>query len=338
MIHRDGTGDAPIFIVGVHRSGTTLLRYMLSSSPRIYVPPESDFIPRFFGGRPEAKLDRDRVARLLRLIFKHYRFVKEWQGEPPNPDRFFQEMEGRTPSAFLDTLYRRYAEQHGASRWGDKTPIYTSYIPLIHRLFPRAQFLHIIRDGRDVALSTLDTWGESELHVDLYYAARIWVRRIRQARQAGGQLGPGLYREVRYESLVQDPEGQLRAICEFLGEPYLPQMARQHRQAQERIQPEGFHAPVRRPPNRGRVDRWRREMPDGDQRLFQRVAGSLLQELGYPTVELGPMSAQERVRHAALHAKYEALQGGRRLAQTVGLVPPIYGANGRRRIASRAQR
>ena len=59
------TNIPPIFIVGVHRSGTTLLRYMLSSSPAIYIPPESDFIPRFFGRRPDETLGQARVASIL---------------------------------------------------------------------------------------------------------------------------------------------------------------------------------------------------------------------------------------------------------------------------------
>ncbi len=315
----------PIFIVGVHRSGTTLLRYMLSSSPRVYIPPESDFMPRFFAQDPHERLSQARVAHLLNVIFTSYRFAKEWQADPPDPGQFFEKMDKPAPWAFLDTLYSAYAKQHGAMRWGDKTPIYTSYLPLIHQLFPNAQFLHVIRDGRDVALSTVEKWGANELHVDVYYAARIWMRRIRQARSASKTLKPELYREVRYEDLVQDPAGELQAICEFLGEPFFPQMARQHQYARSRISPGGFHAPVREPPDATRVARWQREMSVSDQRLYQQVAGWLLDDLGYPLVDIGHMSLRERVRLLALRGKYEALQSGRRLLQRLGLVPPIYG-------------
>jgi len=315
----------PIFIVGVHRSGTTLLRYMLSSSPRIYIPPESDFIPRFFAQDPHEKLSQDRVAHLLNVIFTSYRFSKEWQGGPPDPQQLFEKMDEPAPWAFLDALYSTYAYQHGAVRWGDKTPIYTSYLPLVHQLFPDAQFVHVIRDGRDVALSTLDKWGASELHVDIYYAARIWVRRIRQARSASKALEPELYREVRYEDLVQDPAGELQAICDFLGEPFFPQMTQQHQYARSRVSPGSFHAPVREPPDATRVARWRREMSVSEQRLYQRVAGWLLDDLGYPLVDTGHMSLRERVRLLALRGKYETLQSGRRLLQRLGLVPPIYG-------------
>lgn len=321
----DGKSRSPIFIIGVHRSGTTLLRYMLSTSPRIYIPPESDFIPRFFGRDPDERLDQDRLAGVLRVIFERYRFVKEWQGSPPDPAWFLQKMEAPTPSAFLDTLYREYARQHGAVRWGDKTPIYTSYLHLIHQLFPDAQFLHVIRDGRDVALSTLDKWGEKEPHVDIYYAARIWVRRIRQARWVGAELGPQFYHELHYEDLVENPETELETICEFLDEPYLPQMSKQHQYAQKHISPGAFHAPVREPPNPTRVARWRREMSIEDQRLYQHVAGKLLEVLGYPVSPLRAFSTRERVRLLGLRIKYEVLQAGRRVGQAAGIFPPIYG-------------
>lgn len=315
--------NTPFFIVGVHRSGTTLLRYMLSSHSRLYVPPESDFIPRFFLGRPHAALSQAEVAQLLDVIFSEYRFVRDWQGERPSPFGFFRDMTAPTPAAFLDLLYTRYAAQNGAVRWGDKTPIYASYIPLLHDLFPQAQFIHIIRDGRDVALSMLDKWGDKELHVDLYFTARNWTRRIRQAQAAGRRLGAEQFHELDYEDLVREPEGQLRAICAFLGERFEEQMLAHHRLAQRKENAGGFHEAVRKPPSTQRIARWRREMAAGDLRLFQRLAGSLLPELGYELADAGEMSGWEHGRYLLLAAKYHLLQAGRRVLQAAGLKPPI---------------
>jgi hypothetical protein len=314
--------DSPIFIVGVHRSGTTLLRYMLNSSPRIYIPPESDFIPRFFGQDPTGDLSDARIVYLLDMIFGQYRLVKEWQGARPSADAFLVAMPGRTPAAFLDTLYGMYAQQHGAVRWGDKTPIYTSYVDLIHRIFPRARFVHIIRDGRDVALSMLDKWGH-EPHIDIYFTARNWVRRIRAAQAAGARLGPNLFYELRYEDLVSEPERQLERVCDFLSEPYTPVMAEPHRLGRAQIAPGDFHAPLRQPPGPSRIGRWRQEMSVGDLRLFQRVAGPLLEEFGYEHVDAGPTPARENLRSGALGIKYEVLQAGRRVLETLRLMPPI---------------
>jgi len=309
--------ERPIFIVGVHRSGTTLLRFMLNSNPRLYIPPESDFVPRFFGRDPQGPLDQQRIAWLLDVIFRRYRLVKEWQGEPPDPAEFAAEMAGPTPAAFLDTLYSRYAHQQGAERWGDKTPIYASYMDLIDSIFPAAQFVHIVRDGRDVALSM------HEIHVDVYFAARNWVRRIRQARASGARLGPDRYYEMRYEDLVTDPEGELRPLCHFLGETYLPEMAEPQRLGREQFDEGDFHAALRRPPSTARIGRWRQEMPARDLRLFQRIAGPLLADLGYEVPDAGPVPTGERLRFGTLALKYAVLQGGRRGLQALRLVPPI---------------
>jgi hypothetical protein len=227
-----------------------------------------------------------------------------------------------TPAAFLDTLYGHYAKQYGAQRWGDKTPVYTSYMDLILQIFPSAQFIHIIRDGRDVALSMIDKWGAQKTHIDLYFAAHTWQRRLRQALGSAGRLGSDQYMELCYEDLVRDPEGHAREVCRFLGEAYVPAMAEPHRLGQRQIEPGSFHAAVRQPPSASQVSRWQREMSLSDQRIFQAVAGDMLAELGYETADLGEMTSGERGRLVALTGKYALLQAGRRLLQALGLFHP----------------
>jgi hypothetical protein len=315
---------APVFVIGVHRSGTTLLRYMLSSHSRIYIPPESDFISYFFLRNPTGQLSEQRIAQMLRTIFGRYRFVGEWQGDPPDTREFLRHMSERTPASFLDTLYSEYARQNGAERWGDKTPIYASYVDLIHHIFPQAQFIHIIRDGRDAALSMLDKYEEDEFHVDIFFAARNWVRRIRKAQASASRLPPGLYYEMRYENLVHSPEKELRAVCDFLRESFEPGMLVHHRLATEHIPTDShFFDSVRKPTTAQRIGRWRTHLSLPDQRLVQRVAGGLLAELDYELADLGPMSLGEQVRLLLLAAKYAILQSGRRVLQEVGLFPPI---------------
>ena len=296
---------------------------MLSSSPRIYIPPESDFIPRFFLKDPDSELTEQRIDSMLDVIFDRYRFGKEWQGERLHGQAAWEQMHRPTPAEFLNKLYGTYASQNGAVRWGDKTPIYASYVDLLHQIFPKAQFVHIIRDGRDVALSMLDKWGQIEIHVDLYFTARNWVRRINDIWDSASRLDKELYYQLSYESLVTDPEPELKEICEFLGETYLPQMARPQELGQARIRPDSFHAPVRNAPSTARIGCWRQEMSSEELRLFQHVAGGLLTKLGYGVQDVGPMTVMDRMRLSGYRAKYEFLQAGRRVAQSLGLVPPI---------------
>jgi hypothetical protein len=315
---RDRPG--PIFIVGAPRSGTTLLRVMLSSHSRIYIPPESDFIPRLFLRRPHVSMSRGQAARNLRTILGYRRFFREWRATPLDPVSFTATLPQRTPAAFLDALYGAYADQYGAARWGDKSPIYTSYVDLLAQIFPAAQFVHLIRDGRDAALSALAVYKD-RFYVDIYFGARTWLQRVRATRRAGAALGPERYVEMRYEQLTADPEVSLRAVCDFLGETYEPAMREPHRLGRELLRPRGRHAPVRQPlrPNSGR---WRTEMSLADQRLFVAVAGELLQELGYEMSDVGEMSLLERARVAGLASKYRVLEGGRRVLQAFGIFHP----------------
>lgn len=315
----------PFFIVGVHRSGTTLLRYILSSHPDVYVPEESDFIPRFFLHGPKRPLSAQKVTEHLHTIFNEYRFVRDWKGEPPDPQAVWAEIASDpTPSAFLNALYTRYAQQNQAYRWGDKTPIYASYISLLHQIFPKARFIHIIRDGRDAALSMLEKYAADEFHVDVYFAAWNWVRRIHTAQKAAQYLPTHQYVEIRYENLVADPEPIVQQVCAFLELDYHPEMLMQHQLAQQQIPADShFFANVRKPITPKKVGRWQYDLTKRDQRLVQAVQRSLLTELDYKLHDLGALSFAEHVRLLGLKGKCLTLQAGRRVLQAAGLFPPI---------------
>ena len=330
--------ERPIFVVGAPRSGTTLLRYMLCSHPRIYIPPESSFIPRFFRRSPRQPMRREQAIQTLRSLFSYHSFFRDWRADLPDPGAFVDALEELTPAAFLGSLYGQYARQFGASRWGDKSPLYSSYVDLIAEIFPTAQFIHLIRDGRDVALSMVKAYPRIPFFfMDMYYAARSWRRRVRQAMAAGAHLGPDRYLEVRYEQLTEHPEAHLQRICDFLGEAYVPSMAEPHRTARVRHHSKGIHASTRLAPNTMSSGHWRKDMSPPDVRLFQTVAGDLLLALGYATVDLGKMSVAEKVRYAALQSKYALIQTGRRVVQAAGVFNPSGLLSGARRAYRRAR-
>ncbi len=310
----------PIFVIGAPRSGTTLLRVMLSCHSRIYIPPESDFIPRLFRGRAQRPMTHRTAVRNIRIVLDNHRFFREWCDDPPDPEGFVAGLPDPMPRTFIDVLHASYAAQHGAVRWGDKSPIYTNHVDLLADIFPQAQFIHLIRDGRDAGLSSLAAYPD-RFYVDRYFVARSWRDRVRTAQRAGSALGPERYLEIRYEALTMDPETVLRVVCEFLCEAYEASMEEPQELGRQLLRPEGRHAPVREPvhPNSGR---WRSHMPPADRRLFQVIAGELLDELGYEVEDLGPLSSRERVRLAALATKFRVMEGGRRALQSLGVFSP----------------
>jgi hypothetical protein len=171
-------------------------------------------------------------------------------------------------------VFAAYGAVYGKPRYADKTPHYVSHLPLLTERFAEARFVHVVRDGRDVALSLLEVpWGPD----DLEGAAQHWRRRVLEGRAAG--LGYERYRELRYEALVADPERELRALAAWLELPYDPAMLDPARRPAA-VPYREHHGRLALAPTPGLRD-WRREMSQADAARFEAVAGDALAELGY---------------------------------------------------------
>jgi hypothetical protein len=271
------------FFVGRSRSGTTLLRAIFDSHPDLAIPPEAHFLV------PMAKF-RDRYER--RDGFDVDRFCKDlsrqesfgwWHLDSTGLDRMML----TPPSSFTEAiriLYASYARKQGKVRYGDKTPDNAEHLMLINELFPEARFVHIIRDGRDVALSQID----HGFMAGLPHAAFFWGRLVRRARDAGERLGDGRYLEIRYEELVRDPVTVVSRVCTFLQLSFHPEMLRYFERADEILYPRMSHDEnVRRPPTAGLRD-WQTQMPPSDVAVFEVIAGDSLTAAGYQRVALKP--------------------------------------------------
>jgi len=317
------SGENPIFIIGAQRSGTTLLRYILSSHPRIYIPPESNFIPRYFGSDPTGSLSRESAIEIVEGILTYRMFFKDWDTDRPDPVRLVDSLPYLTPVQILDALYTQYALIYDAKRWGDKSPIYSDYIDLLDEIFPHAQFIHIVRDGRDVALSMLSSYYSMRFfYFDLYYAATTWKQRVSIARNSGKRLGPEKYYELCYENLTTNSITEIKKVCDFLNEDFHENMVQPHSTAKGSHHSKGIHSSTRKPLNAASVGKWKTQMSLEDQRLFQNIAGDLTNELGYEVHELGGQNILEIFRFGGLRMKYDFIQFGKRVAKAGGIFHP----------------
>jgi hypothetical protein len=268
----------PVVILGVSRSGTTLLKEMLDHSSELAIPSESYFIPQLWdrhGPRPDPDAILDDLGRIAR--------VREWGVSP-------DDVRSRLPEepSFRDVIlpvYRSYAERHGKGRFGDKTPAYMQHLELVDSVFPGAQYVHIVRDGRDAALSFLDmqrrprfNWARPRGLGDF---ACQWDLEVRSAQEFGASTARGRYRELRYEDLVAEPERRLRQVCAFLDLPFEPGMLEYHREVGPQTLQD--HPRLSEPPTSGARD-WREELESEDVERFEAIAGPLLEELDYPLV------------------------------------------------------
>jgi hypothetical protein len=280
------------FVVGCERSGTTLLRLMLDAHPDLAIPPESYFIVDHYRRLSRYGTEGDVDLTVMAADLRDHRWFSAW-------DLDLGGLRGRGQS-FPDAvrrIYETYAAQHGKHRHGDKTPAYVMHLPLLARLFPEGRFVHLIRDGRDVALSLADvSWGP----VTVLDAAIQWRERVERGRTAGRGLGPERYREVRYERLVAEPEPVLRELAEFLGLEFAPAMLSHHEHAGGRIVggPKGIHRRAAEAPTAGIRD-WRAQLAGADLEAVEAAVGELLTELGYERAVPEPSSgARRRVRWA----------------------------------------
>ncbi len=182
----------------------------------------------------------------------------------------------------IRAVFRCYAAAQGKPRYGDKTPGYVFHLPLVGELFPEARVVHVVRDGRDVAVSMRQASSTTPPPID--QLARLWRKAVTKGR-AFGEVDPGRYAEVRYEDLVDDAEGELRRLCPFLGLDFDPVML-DHRASAERllgrIELAHLHTRLPRPPTT-RLRDWTAEMTAEDAAAFEAVAGDALRRFGYPT-------------------------------------------------------
>lgn len=308
--------EVPFFIVGSPRSGTTLLRFILSSHPQIYIPGETGFLP-FLRTNSAQRLNRRQVENVLQTIGQ---LNRNWDGMVDDPRSFYEALRAPTLRHVLDALYRRKVAPEGADRWGDKTPTYVRYIPALNDIFPTAQFIHLIRDGRDVTLSAQAKWGEDRWYMDSYYLLKNWTCLVEAGHRAGRQLGPHRYVEIRYKDLVHRPRETIAAICSFLNERLDPAMLDHTTLARRRIGPSG-HVETRQPISTASVERWRSEMTTFDQKMANRIAGPTLKKFGYETAPFdAPLKLLERATLSLLATKYRLVSIARTALTSLGLL------------------
>lgn len=291
---RDAPEPRPApFIVGCPRSGTTLLRLMLDAHPDLAIPPETGFLTEIVR-MDEGSRSQLAAERFWGIITSYH----TWGDFAIDRDDFKRELGRLHPfsvQAGLRLFYRLYARLHGKSQWGDKTPVYAHHMLNIHKVLPESYFIHIIRDGRDVALSLRSVWFSPGR--DMVTLARKWCDDVLAARHAGKQCRN--YLEIHYEDLVQRTAEVLNEICVFLELTmeasmldYYVSAPRRLDELRDQLQPDGVtlitkqvrlrqQRLVQRPPDAERVGRWRKEMQADEVRAFEDVAGGLLKELGY---------------------------------------------------------
>lgn len=278
---------APFFIVGFQRSGTTLLRMMLNSHPRVAIPHDSAELWPSYRNRQAAYnmlQTQEDVLRMMNDIHREPR-IQAWQTDLPKSELY------RTPlpknyAEIMSRFHEVFMHLQGKDVWGDKNTGTLVEMDDLNFLFPTAKFVHLVRDGRDCALShtgAVYKYG----YANILRVAQEWRDQVGLCGRMGRMLPSWRFMEVRYEDLIRSPKEVLLRICEFLGLEYSDQMLRYHENVEKHIPSEkqSLWPLINRPPDVSNVDRWKTHMSLVDRAIFERTAGELLAVYGYETLQ-----------------------------------------------------
>jgi Sulfotransferase family len=199
------------FIVGVPRSGTTLVRLLLDAHPDLAIPPETGFLDS-----PLVRMaSRSRSRSLFAWSIKNFPWNAplwpDFEVEPSHLQSELNSLRRLDLKAGLEAFYRSYSATQGKSRWGDKTPGYTGRLGEILKVFPEAKIVHVVRDGRDVAAS-LRYQTFSPTH-DLAELAKLWANTVHNVRHSVPQDS---LIEIRFEDVILRPQEFTDKISSFL--------------------------------------------------------------------------------------------------------------------------
>lgn len=280
----------PLFIVGMPRSGTKLLRNLLNRHPRIYIDTmETVFLPFWYQHWQSygdlSDYQRFEAFYLKNLKLRYMRNYLELNRLVTASD-WYQNCRTYDTAGVFEGLIRSQTENDRDSDviWGDKTPSYLVQIPLIKKIYPDARIIHIIRDVRDYCLSLHHTWNKNMLR-----AAQRWVDDVGKARSDG--KGIKGYLEVTYEKLLENPKREIQIISEFIGVDFNSAMLTLLRPSEKSGDAKGKTSIVR-----NNTRKYETRMDPRVRHIIEMVAAERLCELGYPTLYHGPTRRIGKVR------------------------------------------
>jgi hypothetical protein len=270
---------SPVFVIGHARSGTSVLTTLIRKHLRIAFGTESQFIVRL------AK--RSAAFGDLAIGANRRRFV-----ETLSTERFFARTGANygfvldvnavvdasvkgTYRSVLDAVFGQLAAHMRYHRWGDKTPEYALHLPVLYGLYPDASFIHVIRDGRDVALSVFERqFGAKNVCI----AARHWLKYLEAVERFRRTHPEARVLDVRYEDLLEQPERVFESLIDFL-----------HISDSDGLSSRIGYA-LRDELKAGNSQKWKTRFNPDEQRRFEAVSGAALERYGYERVALDALA------------------------------------------------
>lgn len=280
-----------VFVIGVGRSGTSLIQSMLHAHPDVAFLPETHFFRRYIARSYGRRKHENHGAEAFQSTLAN---DKEYQRADISTtellDPFLKDVQPFDLPRVCTHLFQLYRNRKGANVIGEKDPRLIDYLPQVQNVFPEARILHIVRDPRDVVLSRMKAdWSAGRpgwLHALTYRA------QIRRGRRQGQQAFGEQYKEVRYEDLLTKPETTLRDISRHIGVEYDDAMLTFQESAEELVDESerAWKEETTGPLLRDNTGKWRKGLSDWQVRLTERVCSKAFEWFDYeqatPPMEL----------------------------------------------------
>ena len=307
-----GASDRPIFVGGCPRSGTTLMQVMLHAHPRIAIPPENAFLYEAYRARRTFGDLRDPLNRAR--VAEYIAAQPKYADLQISPEVLREKIVAGPPTigSAIGIALREYANRFDKPRWGDKRPSYSMEYELMLTLFPDAQIVHLVRDGRAcvASLKRMRFWKSGAID-----AMAKWVEATRVGLIARRALPADRYHEIQYEELVANPQPVVERLCAFLGEEFSELMLRPEQLAPSVIPDrKTWHSRTREPISAAAVSTWQTELAPTEIGLFEQVAAKEMAAYGYEASGLGvPPALRDRLQFEYLLRRRDVRRVGRHL-------------------------
>ncbi len=279
-----------------------MLQLMLHAHPRIAIPPETRFLMAAYDARAEfgdLAQEANRLALARWIVERKQTRFKDLGLDGP---QVIAEIVAGPPTlgSALGIVLRAYAARFGKPRWGDKRPGYFQRIPALLRMFPDAQVVQLVRDGRDCVASLKEVdWYKQ----DAFHALATWVESLDAGERAERSLGPGAYHRLYYERLIGDPAGELSRLCAFLGEDFDESMCEPSRVAAIAVPDRKvWHLRTHDEVTTKRSGTWRTRLTPEEIALCEWVAGDRLRQNGYELSGSGRAQRGDRAHYLKVAA------------------------------------
>ena len=267
------------FITGRGRSGTWLLRSILNSHPKLCVTPEALFVMHLYQKYHHVQnWDKKSLENFYDDLILEERLTRWWQLDKNNLKKIIlSQPKNINFSELCKLVYWQYSqeqEKEGVVYLGDKNPGYTLFMEKLLATFPKAKFIHMVRDPRDNVLSFQK--ADFDLNNTTALAIR-WLSYNQKALQFIEQH-PSICLLVRYEDLLSDSEATLRKICRFLGVDYTSDLLEFYKKPKNVFE---WNKRIAEPLNPSMAYKWKTEMPDNQLETINFITKPLIEYFEY---------------------------------------------------------